>query len=157
MFALIGNPLFGRLSDRTTSRFGMRRPWLIGGMLCGSAALLMIATAESIAVVLIGWCLAQLAFNAVLAAIVAVLPDQVPRRSARHGRGVIGICLPLGQLSGTFVVHLVSGSTLADVHAACGDRLRGRAAVRDHVARSPPRTGRRCRRSTSASCCDRIG
>src|SRR5262245_31804513 len=30
VFALIGNPLFGRLSDRTTSRFGIRRPWLAG-------------------------------------------------------------------------------------------------------------------------------
>jgi hypothetical protein len=34
--------------------------------------------APSIAVVLVGWCLAQLFFNALLAAVVAVLPDQVP-------------------------------------------------------------------------------
>ena len=151
MFALMGNPLFGRLSDRTTSRFGMRRPWLIGGMLCGSAALLMIATAQSLAVVLIGWCLAQLAFNAVLAAIVAVLPDQVPAEQRGAAAGVLGICLPLGQLCGTFVVHLVSGSIAGRVHASCGDRLRRRAAVGDQVERSPPRHHRRCcRRSTLA-------
>lgn len=28
--ALVANPFFGRLSDRTTSRFGMRRPWILG-------------------------------------------------------------------------------------------------------------------------------
>lgn len=111
-FALVGNPLFGRLSDRTTSRFGMRRPWLVGGILCGAAALLMIATANSIAVVLIGWCLAQLAFNAVLAAIIAVLPDQVPADQRGTVAGVMGICLPLGQVSGTFLVQSVSDSML---------------------------------------------
>jgi MFS family permease len=111
-FALIGNPLFGRLSDRTTSRFGMRRPWLLGGVLCGSAALLLIATADSITTVLIGWCLAQLAFNAVLAAIIAVLPDQIPAAQRGTVAGVLGICLPLGQVSGTFVVQSVASSTL---------------------------------------------
>jgi len=111
-FALIGNPLFGRLSDRTTSRFGMRRPWLVGGIVCGAIALLMIATAKSIAVVLIGWCLAQLAFNAVLAAVIAVLPDQVPAEQRGTVAGVMGICLPLGQVSGTFLVQSVSGSML---------------------------------------------
>lgn len=111
-FALIGNPLFGRLSDRTTSRFGMRRPWLIGGVICGALALLMIATATTIGVVLIGWCLAQLAFNAVLAAIIAVLPDQVPVEQRGTVAGVMGICLPLGQVSGTFLVQSVANSTL---------------------------------------------
>jgi MFS family permease len=111
-FALVGNPLFGRLSDRTTSRFGMRRPWLIGGVICGALALLMIATATTVAMVLVGWCLAQLAFNAVLAAIIAVLPDQVPVEQRGTVAGVMGICLPLGQVCGTFLVQAVAGSTL---------------------------------------------
>jgi MFS family permease len=109
--ALIGNPLFGRLSDRTTSRFGMRRPWMVGGMLVGAAALLLIATANTIAMVLIGWCLAQLAFNAVLAAIIAVLPDQVPVEQRGTVAGVMGICLPLGQVGGTYLVQCVATST----------------------------------------------
>ncbi|MGH3321787.1 MAG: MFS transporter, partial [Streptosporangiaceae bacterium] len=28
--ALVANPLGGALSDRTTSRFGRRRPWVVG-------------------------------------------------------------------------------------------------------------------------------
>lgn len=111
-FALIGNPLFGRLSDRTSSRFGMRRPWLIGGVICGALALLMIATATTVGMVLAGWCLAQLAFNAVLAAMIAVLPDQVPATQRGTVAGVMAICLPLGQVTGTFLVQSVADSTV---------------------------------------------
>jgi MFS family permease len=91
----------------------MRRPWLIGGVLGGAVALLIVARAESVATVLIGWCLAQLSFNAVLAALVAVLPDQVPPDQRGTVAGVLGTCMPLGQLAGTFVVQSVSESTLA--------------------------------------------
>jgi len=72
----------------------------------------MIALAKSVIVVLVGWCLAQLAFNAVLAAIIAVLPDQVPADQRGTVAGVMGICLPLGQVSGTFLVQFVSSSML---------------------------------------------
>jgi MFS family permease len=82
-FALASNPFFGRLSDRTTSRFGMRRPWLIGGVIGGAAALLIVARAETIPTVLIGWCLAQLSFNAVLAALVDMGTFLFPAAAAR--------------------------------------------------------------------------
>ncbi len=36
IFALLANPVFGKLSDRTRSRFGMRRPWLIAGVISGA-------------------------------------------------------------------------------------------------------------------------
>lgn len=32
LVAMIGNPFFGRMSDRTTSRLGMRRPWMVTGL-----------------------------------------------------------------------------------------------------------------------------
>lgn len=110
--AMIGNPLFGRMSDRTTSRWGMRRPWLVGGMILGTGSLALIAQAPSIPVVLIGWCLAQLAFNAVLAAIVAILPDQVPAAQRGTVSGVLGMCMPIGQACGTFLVQALPDANL---------------------------------------------
>ena len=110
-FALIGNPLFGHLSDRTHSRWGMRRPWMVGGMICGSAGLAIIASASHVWVVVLGWCLAQLAFNAVLASMVAVLPDQVPPEQRGLVSGVLAVCMPIGQALGVVLVRYVSTST----------------------------------------------
>ena len=117
--AMIGNPLFGRLSDRTSSRLGMRRPWMIIGLLGGSVGILIIALAPTIAVVLVGWCIAQLFFNALLAAQVAVLPDQVPAAQRGLVSGVLGVCLPIASVNGTFLVKLFAGSQLAMFLAPC--------------------------------------
>jgi MFS family permease len=112
--ALVSNPIFGALSDRTRSRFGRRRPYLVGGALAGFASLALIGAATSVGMVLVGWCLAQLAYNAVLAAMVAIVPDQIP--AARRGTvvGILGICMPVGQIVGTFLVQqLADNLTLA--------------------------------------------
>ena len=82
LLAIVSNPFFGRLSDRTTSRLGMRRPWMLVGLAGGTIGTLTVAVAPSIPVVLLGWCICQVFFNALLAAQVAVLHDQVPDRSA---------------------------------------------------------------------------
>ncbi|SES48986.1 Sugar transporter [Pedococcus cremeus] len=111
--SLVGNPMFGRLSDRTSSRWGMRRPWMVGGLLGGTAGILGVATATNIATVVLGWCLAQLFFNAVLAVHVAVLPDQVPTTQRGQVSGVLGVCLPVASIGATFVVKLFSGHQLA--------------------------------------------
>jgi MFS family permease len=119
LLAMVGNPFFGRLSDRTSSRLGMRRPWMVVGLLGGSAGILTVALAPTIAVVLVGWCLAQLFFNALLAALAAVLPDQVPTGQRGLVSGVLGICLPIASVSGTFLVKLFTGNQVTMFLAPC--------------------------------------
>jgi MFS family permease len=119
MLALVANPMFGRLSDRTTSRWGMRRPWMMLGLAGGSCGILVVALAPEIWVVLIGWCLAQLFFNAMLAAMVAVLPDQVPVEQRGTVAGVLGVCLPIASVGGTYVVKVFTGNELGMFLAPC--------------------------------------
>ena len=119
LVSMFGNPLFGRISDRTSSRLGMRRPWMVIGLVFGSLGILIVAQAPNIAVVLIGWCIAQLFFNALLAVQVAVLPDQVPPAQRGLVSGVLGVCLPIASVSGTFVVQLFTGNQLAMFLAPC--------------------------------------
>ncbi|HEV3308899.1 MAG TPA: MFS transporter [Chloroflexota bacterium] len=119
LVAMFGNPFFGRMSDRTSSPLGMRRPWIVIGLLGGTVGILIVALAPTIPVVLVGWCMAQLFFNALLAALIAVLPDQVPRAQRGQVSGVLGVCLPIAAVSGTFLVKLFTGHPLAAFLVPC--------------------------------------
>jgi MFS family permease len=119
LLAMFANPFFGRLSDRTSLQLGMRRPWIVIGLVGGSVGILVVASAPTIPVVLMGWCIAQLFFNALLAAMVAVLPDQVPVYQRGLVSGVLGICLPIAAVTGTFLVQLFTGNQLAMFVAPC--------------------------------------
>jgi MFS family permease len=117
--AMLGNPFFGKLSDRTSSRWGMRRPWMVGGLGGGCLGILVVALAPNVLVVLVGWCLAQLSLNALLAAQVAVLPDQIPVAQRGSVAGVLGIGLPIAAVSATFLVQLFTGNRLAMFLVPC--------------------------------------
>jgi MFS family permease len=119
LLAMVGNPFFGRMSDRTTSPLGMRRPWMVTGLAGGSLGVLIVALAPSIPVVLAGWCIAQLFFNALLATMVAVLPDQVPSAQRGQVAGILGVCLPIASVCGTFLVKLFTGNLLAMFLGPC--------------------------------------
>jgi MFS family permease len=109
--AMFANPIAGYLSDRTTLRMGMRRPWLVGGMCIGLVGLYCIAVGN-LPLLVAGWCLTQLGLNAVLAAIVAILPDQVPVAQRGRVSGLMGICLQLGIVAGVLVAKLAGKSVL---------------------------------------------
>ena len=119
LVAMLSNPYFGRLSDRTTSRLGMRRPWMVIGLVGGTLGVLIVATAPNILIVVVGWCVAQLFFNALLAVQIAVLPDQVP--SAQRGlvAGLLGVCVPIASIGGTFLVKVFTGNQLAMFLVPC--------------------------------------
>ena len=119
LVAVFANPLFGRMSDRTSSSWGMRRPWMVLGVAGGCLGILVVAVAPTIRVVLLGWCLAQLFFNAILAALLAVLPDQVPVAQRGLVAGVLGVALPVASVAGTFVVQLFAGHPLAMFVGPC--------------------------------------
>ena len=119
LVAMFGNPLCGKLSDRTSSSLGMRRPWMVIGLLGGSLGILIVASAPTVPVVLVGWCIAQLFFNALLAVQVAVLPDQVPAVQRGLVSGVLGVCVPIASVAGTYVVKLFTGNQLAMFLVPC--------------------------------------
>ncbi len=119
LLAMVGNPFFGKMSDRTTSPLGMRRPWMVIGLVGGCLGVLVVALAPNIPVVLVGWSAAQLFFNALLAAMVAVLPDQVPVAQRGLVSGFLGVCLPIASVTGTFLVQLFTGNQLAMFLVPC--------------------------------------
>src|SRR3954449_13387499 len=119
LLAMVANPLFGTLSDRTTSRLGMRRPWMLVGLTGGTIGTLIVAVAPNVGVVLVGGCIAQVFFNALRAAQGAVLPDQVPAPQRGTVSGVLGICQPVASVVGTYLVQAFDRSQLTMFLAPC--------------------------------------
>lgn len=108
ILALIANPLAGRLSDRTRSRFGRRRPWLVGGTVVGIIGLAVIAFVPSVPALVIGWAVVQTGFNAVYAALMATIPDQVPENARGTASGAIGTSVTAAVLAGSGIAALSS-------------------------------------------------
>jgi MFS family permease len=100
LMAILSNLLTGAFSDRTRSRLGRRRPWMIAGALGGIVALGIVGFAPNLLVVAIGWILAQLTLNMVLAALQALLPDQVPHEQRARVSAVLGIAQQVSPLLG---------------------------------------------------------
>jgi len=118
--AMIANPVAGALSDRTVSRFGRRRPWLVGGALAGGAALAFLAGQHALAGVIAGWCLAQAGLNALQASLSAAVPDHVPVAQRGVVSGWIGLPQSVGVLLAVVLVtKVVTGSAGYALLAVC--------------------------------------
>lgn len=116
--ALIANPVIGMLSDRTTSRWGRRHPWTLLGALVGAAGLLVLGTATTIGVLILGWCLVQAGLSGMLASLTSALPDRVPVGQRAQVGGFIGISQMLGTVLGALIVTVVV-TGIAGGYAAC--------------------------------------
>ena len=115
----VSNPVFGAFSDRTTLRVGRRLPWIVFGAVGGSLSLLLLSTADSVVVMVIGWCGVQAFLNAMFAAVVAAIPDQVP--VARRGLvgGLVAIAQTVGVVGGVAIAG-ATGSIAAGYLATIG-------------------------------------
>jgi MFS family permease len=107
--SVVANPVFGAISDRTVSRFGRRVPWVVVGGLTGAAALFVLASAETVPVMVLGWCLAQAGLNAMLAAITATIPDQVPVSQRGVVGGWVAVAQTLGIVAGVGIASVAGG------------------------------------------------
>ncbi len=118
--ALITNPIAGALSDRTTSRLGRRRPWFIAGTILSAITLALLAHATSFVALVLWWTIFHVAANAVLAALSAVIPDQVPLRQRATVSSFVSLSLPLGAVIGAVLVTQVVKSTQLSYYTFIG-------------------------------------
>jgi MFS family permease len=117
--SVIANPLIGLLSDRTTSRFGRRHPWTVAGAVIGAIGLAVLASAGTVFVMVLGWCLVMAGLNGMLAALTSEIPDRVPVVQRAQVGGFIGISQMLGTVIGAVLVTEVVTS-LPGGYLACG-------------------------------------
>lgn len=105
--AIVVQPLAGAWSDSHTTRWGRRRPYLVGGTLADVVFLLLMATAGNYWVLLAGYLLLQTSSNIAHGPYQGYIPDLVPlsKRGAVTGVkqfleivGIIATSLAVGNL-----------------------------------------------------------
>jgi MFS family permease len=111
--ALLGNPFFGRLSDRSTGRWGRRRPWMVGGAIGLAACLYVIAIADNVPTLIVAWFVAQLAANACFAAYLATIADQIPPRQSATITALGGVMQNVGILVAVYLASALTTNMLA--------------------------------------------
>ena len=112
LFALIAPILAGWLSDRTSTRWGRRRPWIVAGTAVNLGGLGLLAFAGSQLTLAFAYMLVQLAFNLAGGAYAAVIPDVVPAADRGRASGLLGMMNALGAVIGLAAVT----ATLAVLH-----------------------------------------
>lgn len=111
LFALVAYPLTGALSDRTTSRFGRRRPWIALGTAGFAVSLLVLGLQTSLLGIGICWVAASTFFCVLTAALTAAISDQVPIHQRGYVSGWISAPQAIGIIAGLVLVTTLGLST----------------------------------------------
>jgi MFS family permease len=105
--ALVAYPLTGALSDRTTSRFGRRRPWILGGALVFAVSLAILGLQDSYVGLGVWWSLALTGFCVMTAALTATISDQVPVAQRGFVSGWVSAPQAIGTVLGLMLLIFV--------------------------------------------------
>jgi len=100
----VSNLFAGAVSDRTRSRWGRRRPWMLAGALGTLASYGLISIGHTGAMLLAGVLLFQLTFNFFFAALLALMADRVPDRQKGLVSALMGLGLPFGSVFGVVLI-----------------------------------------------------
>jgi MFS family permease len=109
LFGIIANPIAGRISDRTTWRMGMRRPWLIVGAVVTLLGSAILAFRSTVPLAIVGWSIYQIGVNATMSVLLSLMPDHVPARRRGQVSGLFGLMQALAGIIGVVAVGSLSG------------------------------------------------
>jgi Na+/melibiose symporter-like transporter len=108
ILAMVIQPLAGGLSDRTRSRWGRRRPWIVVGVLLSLLILAGMALAGSLWGLVVAYLLLQVASNVGHGPAQGLIPDLVPAER----RGLASGIKNLFDMGGLVVTSLVAGQLM---------------------------------------------
>ncbi|MFD9303455.1 MFS transporter [Streptomyces sp. NPDC060048] len=102
-------PLAGALCDRTTGRFGRRRPWMIAGSLVCMAALVLTGLQTTVVGIALGSLVLSASFMIISAGLSPVVPDRVPVAQRGVVLGWATVPQAGGMIAGGLLLGLVAG------------------------------------------------
>ncbi|MHC5257689.1 MFS transporter [Streptomyces sp. UC4497] len=112
---LLASPLIGVWSDRTRTRVGRRRPFLVGGSALGLLALAGIAVAPNLLLIGAGWVLAMLGWATASQAILTLQADRIPEEQRGKVSGLTGLTGQVGPVIGIGIASAIGSTFLVFV------------------------------------------
>jgi MFS family permease len=110
LMATVWQPVAGAISDHTSTRWGRRHPFILGGTLADIPFLLGIALSGSYWLVAVFYILLQTSSNTAHGPYQALLPDVVPEEQRGEASGYYGIANMAGLLVGVVGVGAMYGN-----------------------------------------------
>lgn len=110
--AAFAYPLIGALSDRTRSRLGRRRTWILVGGLTNAVSMVLLGTQESLAGICVFWTLSVVGFCAASCGLTSLICDQVPINQRGTVSGWIAVPQAMGVVLGVTLAQTFTTSTL---------------------------------------------
>lgn len=112
LWVMLTAPFMGIWSDRTRSRLGRRRPFMIGGMLVGVLSLIVMAVAPSVLLLGAGWILAQWGWGTVLGNLQNSTADRLPEAQRGKVAGLTGFATQVAPVIGVIATMGLTGNAL---------------------------------------------
>ena len=101
IFGVVCQPLFGRLSDRTHTRFGKRTPYMMIGLPVCALLFIMIPRLTTLGALMTNVILFNFVMSTWRSPVVAMMPDATPSELRGEGNAVINIMGGVGVVLGT--------------------------------------------------------
>jgi len=108
---LVG-PIVGVLSDRTRSRLGRRRPWIIGLTLVGLAGLLVVSVSSNVWMALLGWAITQFGFGIAALQVTSSMGDRLPESQRGKVAGLTGVATMVASVAGVALASAFATSNI---------------------------------------------
>lgn len=107
IFGVVFQPLFGRISDRTHTRFGKRTPFLMYGIPLCALLFIFIPRIQTLGILMLDIIVFNFIMSTWRSPVVALMPDFTPSEIRGEGNAVInimgGVGVVLGTVSGTII------------------------------------------------------
>jgi MFS family permease len=112
LFVMLSGPLFGVWSDRTRTRLGRRRPFMIVGTLVGVLSLVVMALAPNVFILGLGWVLAQAGWGQVYGNLQISMADQLPEEQRGKVAGLAGFATQIAPVFGVVIAGAFATNSL---------------------------------------------
>ncbi len=107
IFGVVFQPLFGRISDRTHTRFGKRTPYLMIGIPLCALLFIFIPRIQILGVLMLDIIVFNFIMSTWRSPVVAMMPDFTPSELRGEGNAVINIMGGVGVVLGTLAPKII--------------------------------------------------